>query len=54
MKEADRTLEMLVCREILVVSIRGAIIREAQSLPFLEVGVQQALVASIKADTALC
>lgn len=44
---------MLVCRDILITAARGAIVGKAQSLPILEMHVEQSLIGAVKADTPL-
>lgn len=49
MYHVDTALEMAICRHILVIPARRAIVGEAQSLPISEVHIQQSLICPIEA-----
>ena len=53
MDYVDRTLEMSISWEILIVATGRAVVRKAQSMPVGEVHIQKPLICSIKADTPL-
>lgn len=53
MHHTDRTLEVLIGRDVLVVCARRAVIREAEPMPVPKMHIQEALVSAVEADAPL-
>lgn len=54
MHHTDRTLEVLIGRDVLVVCAGCAVIREAEPMPVPKMHIQEALVGAVEADAPFC